>query len=644
MQQSFVVFFILMNFILVKQSYTQVIDSLENSLNSKNITDSTRIVILNDLSREYSFIDSKKSLEFAKLALQLAQQSDNKLGEAFAYRNLANLYNHNAMYFNSMDYLQLALSIFEQENDSNGMANCYISLAYMYRNLTDTNKEISYNRLAFKYFNKLKLVPRIGVAAHNLSESYYLCDNLDSAEYFIKLAIEVNSEIKQNAVLTASYKVMGQIEQKRGNYAEAEKYYKKALEISEFLGIKSQKRATIESMMFLSDLYALKNDFTKSLEYLDQAVTYCNNFYLPIYLPDIYRRFIRFYSELNNNTMKQKYLDLYFNITDSIKTINLKDKSELVSSLAQLRALEIEKQKLIQTQQQQEASLQFRNILLSTALVVIGIVVAMLILLRRANKKVQGINLQLQTRNTIIKQQNEKMAELIATKDRLFTIIAHDLRSPFNAILGFSDLLLSDFHKFSPDRIKMMIKNINHSAANTLDLLEKLLTWARNQTGAMSYKPQKFKFIEIQSQVAEAVSSNLLAKNIQYIEEIEEDLLVLGDKNMMRTILINLIQNSVKFTNEEGRIQVVARKNNNQQVEISVSDNGIGMSEEIKEKLFTIDRSIVKPGTNAEKGTGLGLLLCKDFIEKQGGTIKVESEEGKGSRFTITFPGIEEAA
>jgi len=237
----------------------------------------------------------------------------------------------------------------------------------------------------------------------------------------------------------------------------------------------------------------------------------------------------------------------------------------------------------------------------------------------------------------IIKKNELHLKELNATKDKLFSIIAHDLRSPFNGILGFSELLIKNTKDFEVAESEKYLGIINSSAKNTLILLDNLLHWAKTQTGQISYKPEKINIVSIIKQVLEISTSIAKIKNIT-LNYIQSDVIeVYADVNMLKIVLRNLISNAIKFTNPNGKIEVFAIQNQND-IEITVSDNGVGMSEETLKKLFKIEPTIITTGTAAEKGSGLGLILCKEFVEKQRGEIWAESEIGKGSDFKFTLP------
>ncbi|MDD2562851.1 MAG: transporter substrate-binding domain-containing protein [Salinivirgaceae bacterium] len=234
-------------------------------------------------------------------------------------------------------------------------------------------------------------------------------------------------------------------------------------------------------------------------------------------------------------------------------------------------------------------------------------------------------------------EQEILLREHIATKDKLFSIIAHDLKSPFNAILGFSELLIKNSAHFEADTSKKYSEIINTSAKNTLILLDNLLSWAKAQTGQIIYNPENADLSAIVKEILSMSDSVAKIKDITLKFNQTGDIEVYADTDMLKTILRNLISNAIKFTYPNGKITVYATQNQNS-IELAVSDNGIGMSEETQNKLFVIDKESITLGTADEKGSGLGLILCKEFIEKHGGKLWVESEIGKGSTFKFTLP------
>jgi PAS domain S-box-containing protein len=237
-----------------------------------------------------------------------------------------------------------------------------------------------------------------------------------------------------------------------------------------------------------------------------------------------------------------------------------------------------------------------------------------------------------------LKKSEAQLKELNQTKDKFFSIIAHDLKNPFNFLMGFSSLLQDNIHKYE---IKKSIKYagiINDAAKQGYELLENLLEWSRSQTGAMQYTPVKLNLYEIVEDTLDFFETSVMRKNIELISDIPKDTFVTADKYMLMTILRNLISNAVKFTNPEGQVMISCSKQGDF-YKVSVLDTGIGIDEKDLPKLFRIDVNPSRIGTSEEKGTGLGLILCKEFVMKNGGEIQARNREGQqGAEISFTIP------
>ena len=236
-----------------------------------------------------------------------------------------------------------------------------------------------------------------------------------------------------------------------------------------------------------------------------------------------------------------------------------------------------------------------------------------------------------------LQKSEQELKELNSTKDKLFSIIAHDLRSPFNNILGFSEMLIDRMDDLTDEETTKFLRYINTSAYNTLTLLENLLNWAKTHTGQINVRIEKTVISDVIFRVLELEKSMGKAKNISLTYINDDSIVVYADENLLRIILRNLISNAIKFTEPGGEITVCVLQKNDW-VEVTVADNGVGISPEKIEKLFTVASDSGTRGTANEKGSGLGLVLCKELVEKQGGEIGVESEVGEGSRFMFTLP------
>ncbi len=258
-------------------------------------------------------------------------------------------------------------------------------------------------------------------------------------------------------------------------------------------------------------------------------------------------------------------------------------------------------------------------------------------------KKVHLRTLQIEEQNAQILQKNEELSELNtalsalnATRDKFFSIIAHDLRNPFNTILGLSEIMLGNIGMAEPEKIHKWVIDIRDTSKHTFDLLQNLLIWARSQTGALDFQPVSFDLSDRISENIEIVKSQAEKKNIELSFTQTVPILVTGDTRMIDTVLRNLLTNAIKFTQQNGSVSVTVQEHDDN-FEVMVSDTGIGIAPENISRIFLLDNKYARKGTEKERGSGLGLILCREFVEKHNGTIRVESEPGKGSNFIFTI-------
>jgi len=236
-----------------------------------------------------------------------------------------------------------------------------------------------------------------------------------------------------------------------------------------------------------------------------------------------------------------------------------------------------------------------------------------------------------------LEKQTRKLEELNVTKDKLFTIISHDLRNPFNTILNLCTLLKHNLKDYKADEIEKFISLLNESASKGYNLLENLLNWSRSQTNQINIMASRFDISFIVDLNIDLLRQTAREKKIELTSAIDHKMFVYADEDMLNTVIRNLLSNALKYTYEKGKVTIFAKEADDF-IEVSVRDTGMGIEPEDLKNLFRIDIAKVRPGTENEKGTGLGLIICKEFIEKNGGQIRAESTPKKGSTFYFTIP------
>jgi len=347
---------------------------------------------------------------------------------------------------------------------------------------------------------------------------------------------------------------------------------------------------------------------------------------------------------LGNLEKSLYYYKEHFKLKDSLFSSDKEKKVQLFNALNELEKTHFtitdlsNKNEIAQVKYETEKKISY---FLIVAIIVFAFLVILLIHQQSDKKKAYNLlefrNYQINKMNKEIQGQRDDLKQMNKTKDKFFSIIAHDLKNPFNSIKGFTELLIDNNHEYDEEKQLKFLKIIKDSTNKASALLNNLLIWANSQSGNLAFSPKR---IELVNHVMDAVSLleiQAIKKEIEIFNNVDHNLAVKADENMLNTILRNLISNSIKFTKPQGEIRILS-KYAGDMVEVSVKDDGVGISKENIEGLFSIDKKNSIVGTANEKGSGLGLVLCKDFIEKHGGKIWVNSVINSGSEFVFTLP------
>jgi signal transduction histidine kinase len=265
------------------------------------------------------------------------------------------------------------------------------------------------------------------------------------------------------------------------------------------------------------------------------------------------------------------------------------------------------------------------------------IVIYRFAIIHRTNRILKKKNYELEKITDKLRLSTLSLEQLNSTKNRFFSIIAHDLKNPFNALLGFSEIITTSFNQLREHEIREYVSIVHQSSQNLYKLLENLLKWSAAQTGTMRFFPEKFDLVSLINSEIIFLRIKAAKKQINIINKMPDELIIYSDKLLLSSVVRNLTDNAVKFTRPGGNISI-SIENGAKEITVAIDDSGIGIPEEMQKKLFKIDGDICRKGTDKEEGGGLGLILCKELVEKAGGIIGVESAVGKGSRFWFTLP------
>ncbi len=316
------------------------------------------------------------------------------------------------------------------------------------------------------------------------------------------------------------------------------------------------------------------------------------------------------------------------------------NQSEQIALLQARYEQEIKDREIEQLHSESQVQRMLNKVFIVFIVVIIVLIIIITVNLRSKKKTNQILaerNVQITNAVRQLKASETELQKLNKSKDRIFTVVAHDLRNPVAAVTGFSELLYENFEEFPAETQKEYLLQIVQGTQRIQNLLENLLIWARSQMKAIKFEPELLNIKGVVSECVKELKANLDHKKVTCQVKIERGCIVYADKAMIHTVFRNLIVNAIKFSFPGGKIWISSEMQENT-CKITVTDEGIGIQPEIQERLFDANEAVSTPGTSGESGSGLGLVICKEFLDKNRGEIRVESESGNGSRFVVTLP------
>lgn len=647
------------------------VDSLLHIISKANETE--KAAIYNELSF-YSRSDTSKSNQYSRLAYQLALKLDQtpELAKSIYYLGETNYYSRE--YLKAIPQYEKAIPIFESLKDSFNITNCYNSIGLCYHQMYKGDKAIELFIKALRSCENDKEYTAEIIS--NIAMAHVKMNNYRDAISNYKKALNLNTQIKDSSSMAVNYnglgdtysnmnkpdsaivnfllayKLFGKL-RKTGyqtialtniatlypNYPDsldkAITCFSQASEKFKELGW-NQYEAEIRQGMGI--VYKKKGDYKNALQAFNESLKIGTKFKKGFALErQNYREMAETYKLMGDYKNAYECHELFAQYNDSMVQ---KEKYEQLVNLEKQYETEKKQNEIIRLQSREELmNVELRK---NKQLKILGFVTACLLLLfamyvlTKYYDKIK-LNHLLESKNRKIEQSENELRHLNAAKNKFFSIIAHDLKNPFHTVLGYSQLLSSNYDTFTEAERRKFATAINQSTGNIFRLLQNLLEWARSQTGRIVFLPREVDFSPILKNALSVLRPLADQKHIGIEWYSNESLTIFANPQMIETVLRNLINNAIKFTPEHGKITISVVETG-EQVEIRISDTGIGISEEEKQTLFRIDSTIKRKGTNNEDGSGLGLILCKEFIQKHSGSIGVESELGKGSTFYFTLP------
>ena len=608
--------------------------------------------------------DYSPAMEFYLKAIKILKEKNEDKYLAKSYGLLANIFIKQGLYENALKYYLSSLKISEKLGNKNLISQCYTNIGIIHAKQKNFSQALEYYQKAIKM--KESINDQIGTAYiyNNMGIIYKKMKNFDLAKEYYHKSLKLFQEAENDLNISACLNNLGLIETHLENYQLALNYYNESLKIKIENDDKYGKGLVYSS---LAELHlTLHEKSNKKITYhLKRAEEFSLKSYkianelklLPLQktTANLLRKI---YQNLGDYEKSFEFTDIYIAKTDSLLS---KEKTQALAEMEskykiekkeleiqnlhkenQLRKLEMTRSETIRNKQMQIIIVFIIGFLLIIIFVILLIRSSQQMkktnkLLEEKNNEISSKKNKIKIQNIELSSKNKQLDELILTKDKFISILAHDLRNPFNIILGTTEVLSQNIDYFSKEKIATYCLSLHKTAQNTHNLFEELLEWALIQQNKVSYNPEKIVINPFITEVVNSAKTYSEPKNIKISAEIETVETIIADAKMLKTILRNLLINAIKFTQKGKEIKIFVDENH-EGIVISVQDNGIGMNKETIDSLFKVDKTKSRVGTNGEKGTGFGLILCKEFIEKHNGKIWVKSEIDKGSQFYFLLP------
>jgi len=617
-------FILLLAFLLMADykfcSAQRDIDSLESLLQKPTLTETQRIDVLNLLSRKFLYVSFDRGLDYGTRALNLSVEHGYPKGEAMAYRNLAGVYSSTGDLVISVKYVKKALSIFEQDNDSLGMANCYITLGHIYRKQHSRSQEIFYHKKSYEIFSRLNAQDRIGVSAHNLGESYFNNQQHDLARTYTNIAIKENLAVQNLPVLSSCYNVLGRINYDAGNLEEAENNFSKVLDISNQLGENSQKVALTQSLLYLSYIYKNKNQSDKQITTLERALQLSKENNLDDIIRLTYYEIITYYLNRNDTKKANDYLKEYSTALNTIFDYQEQQVEKLTQAMMSGIDSEQERERLDQEKQMQNKLLHSRNmqlIIVASALLCLGVLI--LIIVRINNK---------------LKVSLQHLNDQAVFRNKIYSVLIHDLKSPIRFILSNLRVLYYSFEK-EHNKMTPLAYDLLQSTSNAYRFMEEFHGWIVRSENIVTER-ELISLQNLLEELTEFYAPLAAHKGNAIVLPESEEAIVRVKIHSLKIVLRNLIDNALKNT-KDGQITLSVLSGQSY-VNVCVQDSGKGFDNEILSSiLVTVNGEIMKEIIPKFNG-GLGFNIIAEFLRSENSLICIESELGVGTKITLSLP------
>ncbi len=613
--------FIVCPILILSQNYNNFkSDSLIRVFEEQKMSESDSVLfaIATDIYRLSSDINIR--LKYATLSFDLADKTDNNKNRAAAKLRIGNTYKKLGDLKQASIEITEALKYYKYANHESGILEAYSKLALVLAAQREYSQAINYMKESQAIYKTLSDSIRYATTSLNIGELFRLDKKHKEALNYSIEALNIFKEKEHQTGVGYALGNLGLIHLAQDSLQQAKTYLNQSISILEPLGDNYSTSVYYEG---LAHVYQKQKQYKQALVPANKSLQLAQKDGLIEQIRDANLRLSEIYSDTKQFEQAHQFYKEYVVFRDSL--VNEKNIREIANMRRQYEVAQ-KQAEVDELNRQQEYMF---NLQIFQA-VVVGLLLVIVFVLAKYYRRKKADNKKLE-------QQRTELKKLNATKDKFFSIISHDLRSPVASFHSFLDIIDDLLQLGRVDNLKKLFKELKRSTKYILELIDNLLSWGLSQKGDLPYSPQACNVKKSVKKVCGLLSKSAELKKIKLSFDLDEKLYVIADEHMFESILRNLTSNALKFTPEGGSVSISASLVNNN-VSIVVTDDGIGMTEEKIEHLFDLDGNKSTYGTQNEKGMGLGLRLVAEFIEKNKGEINVESEMGKGTKFHVNLP------
>lgn len=594
------------------------------------LKDSLKIgTVLSEMGEVYTYLnDTPQMIDSYNKSLEIYKNLGNKEKMGLIYLSLGSVYsNMLGEYRKAIEYGFNALEIFDDLGDDLHKTYCYLIIGSAHEYLGNLDKALEQYQKSFEICKKGNNNYLLANVQNYIGEVYNKKHDIKSALNYYSKSLNLYSELHNQEGIAVVENNIGECYYKLGKLDKALNHYQKSFD---YFNKRNEKFQLSELLVNIGNVHYKRKDYNSAINSFERAIAYAKETNALESLKKAYKAISHAYKEMQLPERALSYLESYVEVKDSL--LNLENLAMIAEYDAKYEAAQKEKKIALLKKGQEFAAINSRlqKTLIFLLIAISILLITTLVIYYRKYRQKNIMNQKLAESETHLQKLN-------FTKDKFFSIIAHDLRGPLGTLSGLTEILDEDAKEMDKESIVELSQDIHKIAKNTINLLNNLLAWSSVQVGKVETSKENFDIKPIIEGNYEILKANLEQKNISFVNNISDSVFVYADRNMISSVIRNLIHNAIKFTHKNGSITTY-HKQNNEHIAISISDTGVGIPEENLENLFEIGSKISTYGTENEMGTGLGLILSKEFIEKNNGSIEVISQIGIGTTFTIKFP------